>query len=111
MSEKCPKCGTPLVNIGAPIWENYCPAANCTHGRDTFLAGVKMLVQQSPEAEITRLRARVAELEEALKPFQDLVVYNIHKAHLDGHIEDDDLMLVRVGYLRRACDALEKRNG
>ena len=29
MSEACPRCGSTMIETGAPIWESYCPINAC----------------------------------------------------------------------------------
>lgn len=50
----CEKCGTPLAETGAPIWETYCPNDGCTHDKDEFEASMRQLMAASRARERVR---------------------------------------------------------
>lgn len=109
-SKPCPYCQTPMLNVGAPIWDDYCPNLDCYGHRDAFFAALK----SSKKKTFAELEKLVADAAKILKPFADVASFDIgddeHDADLFRPISAQNARADRitVGHLRAARKWVEE---
>lgn len=69
---KCPGCGSPMAETGAPIWEEYCTNKECTYERERMLKEIRRASDVHRHHE--RLGKAAPDLLSALKAMVSLYV-------------------------------------